>query len=313
MNQNEYVMFVIENRCNSNCGICWLEGTDGVVTDLHTVSFSFFKKFLKAIPKGKYSGVIFSGGEVTLNEQLPEYASYARDKGFCNIMIQTNGRALANLRKAKQLKDAGINQYLVSFHSADKDLSDRITGRVGAHAQTLKALENLEQLDLTVITNTVVNSINYKGLPAIGRFLRKFSNIVEMEFWGYVPVSSKAAELILPYALAAPYVNKTIKYLVDQGLEICIKYFPVCLLDAPYKKYHNNQQAANAFGVDDHFFTKINSCGFKNYPCCEGTDCWGLPEKYKSTMPQGHWMPIGSTGCSIGPVGALASLRKEYN
>ena len=294
MNRKEYVLFVIENKCNSKCGICLIEGTDGALIDIQRIPLFSFKKILGLIPQGKFSGIIFSGGEVTLNEQLSEYASCARDQGFRNIMIQTNARALLDLRKAKQLKSAGINQFYVSFHSANNDLSDRITGRTGAHSQTVKALENLDKLDLAVITNTVMSSMNYMVLPEIAEFLRKFSNIVEMQFSGYMPLSSHASELILPYALAAPYLNKTIKYLVSHRREIGVKDFPVCLLDDSYKKYFNNDEA-KPIGVKENLWNRIISCNFQKYPCCEGTDCKGVPEIYKSTMPSENWMPSMQT------------------
>lgn len=290
MIEEEYLLFTIEHKCNSKCNICFLEGEGKSLIDLHTLNMPYFKKFLEFASNSKVTGVIFSGGEVTLNDQLEEYASYARDKGFQNIMIQTNARALSNLNRVKQLKSAGINQFFVSFHACDYDLSDRITGRVGAHAQTVKGLENLEKLSLTVLTNTVMTSMNYTTLPDIGQFLKKFNNIVEMQFWGYVPVSLQASELVLPYGLAAPYLNRTIEFLLGQGREICVKSFPVCLLDDQLKKCHNNSHA-RCFGVDKNFNKRIVSCDYKTFSCCRGTDCDGLPRLYYSTALSENWMP----------------------
>ncbi len=291
INENEYLIFVVEEKCNSKCNICCVGGAEGPLIDLSAISIPTFKKFLEVIPQGKYTGVKFSGGEVTLNPQLAEYASHARDKGFKNIMIQTNARALADLRKAKELKAAGINQFFVSFHAADNDLSDKITGRAGAHAQTLKGLENLRQLDMTVITNTVMNAMNYMVLPDIARVLVPFGNITEMQFWGYSPMSLKAFELVLPYGVAAPYLNEAIKYLISHDKEICIKYFPVCLLEDPYKKYHNNDQPI-VLGIKDNYIDRSRACNFQNYPCCEGTDCKGLPEVYINSLSPDGWMPL---------------------
>ncbi len=290
MNLDEYLVFVIEHKCNSKCGICFIEGSEEQLVDLRKVSLPLFKKSLDLIPKGKYSGVVFSGGEVTINEELPEYAAVARDKGFKNIMIQTNARALSKIEKAQQLKNAGINHYFVSFHSADYDLSDKITGRVGAHAQTVKALENLRELDLTVFTNTVMSSQNYKVLPEIGEFLQGFDNILGMHFWGYVPMTVQAPELLLPYELTGPYLNKTIKYLLSHNRRICVKFFPACLLDEPYKKYHDNRQPIT-FGIIDKFVDqRFEACEYQSYACCKGTDCIGLPKMYRDTMSSNSWI-----------------------
>lgn len=296
MNLNEYIVFVIGRKCNNRCDICFIDGTDEELADLHAVSMPFFRKFLELIPEGKYSGIIFSGGEPTMNEQLSEYASYAKDKGFHNIMIQTNARMLSDFRRAKQLKAAGVNHFFVSFHSADKDISDRMAGVYGAHAQSVRALENLDRLELSVITNTVMTSMNYKGMPKIGRFLKKFRNILEMHFWGYTPMSSKASELMLPYAVAAPYLNQAIEYIITDGRNVCVKWFPICLLEESYRKYHSNDQP-NSLGIIDKFLEKkFNSCNFQKCPCCERTDCLGLPEVYRNAVLPGKWMPSFEAG-----------------
>lgn len=292
MNLNEYLVFVIEHKCNSKCGICFIEGSEEQLADLRKVSLPLFKKALDVIPKGMYSGIVFSGGEVTLSEELPEYAAYARDKGFDNIMIQTNARALSNYKKVQEFKAAGINHYFVSFHSADYDLSDKITGKSGAHAQTVKGLENLRDLGLTVFTNTVMSSLNYKVLPGVGEYLQTFKNIIGMHFWGYVPMTLQASELLLPYESAAPYLNQTIKYLLDHHRKICVKFFPVCLLDEPYKKFHDNRQPIT-FGIIDKFVDqRFEACDYKTYPCCGGSDCIGLPKMYRDTMAPDHWMSL---------------------
>jgi len=290
MNWKEYVLFVIETKCNSKCNFCDVGGFDGELIDLSPISLPMLTKVLKVIPVGKYSGIIFSGGEVTLNKELPEYASFARDRGFRHIMIQTNARALSDLRLAKKLKASGINEFFVSFHSADKELSEKISGRVGSYGQTVKALENLEKLGLMVITNTVMTSMNYKDLPKTGKFLAKFSNIELMQFWGYMPMSSKASELILPYGLAAPYLNKTLKFILNLPRRVGVKWFPVCLLDEAHKK-HLKRELPICLGVKENFHKRGEACDFHRCSCCEETDCWGIPEMYKRVMPPGSWMP----------------------
>lgn len=287
---NQYVLFVITNKCNNRCNFCSIGGGDGALTDLLPVSMSFFKKFLKVISCDQYPGIIFSGGEPTLNAKLPEYASYAREKGFNRIMIQTNGIALSDIRFARELKIAGINQIFFSFHSIDKDVLNRISGKTESHTQRLKALENLEKLGLEVISNTVMSSLNYRELPAIAMFLKKFRNIVETHFWGYTPMSSRADELVLPYASAAPYLYQAIKCVSSGGRDVCVKYFPICLLDRLHRKYHRKDLPYRV-GVKKSFDERGGRCGFKRCPSCKWADCWGLPEIYRKTMPPGSWMP----------------------
>lgn len=289
-NEEKCVIFVIENKCNSRCSFCSIGGADGALTDLLPIPLHFFKKFLKIFSKKQYSGIILSGGEATLNNELPKYASYARKKGFSHIMIQTNGRALSDVRLVKRLKKSGVNQIWLSFHSINKNISHQMSGANGSYMQTLKGLENLEKEGLDVLTSTVMTSMNYKELPEIERFLKRFRNIFEMQFAGYIPMSSKASKLMLPYAEAAPYLNEAIGAVLKSGRNVCVKTFPVCLLEHSYKKYHG-VFSSYILGVKKSFDERGGQCDFKRCLSCQWPDCRGLPAVYRRKASLGIWMP----------------------
>lgn len=287
MRKGEYVIFCIEFKCNSDCPICSI---DNLRDDSKAISFPVYKAVLKHCVD-KYSGIIFSGGEVTLNSQLPEFISYAKEEGFRNIMIQTNGRVLSDIRKVEELRSAGATQFFVSFHTSYKDLSEKMAKRTGSYVQTVNGLQNLEKLGLEVITNTVVTGMNYQGLYATARFLSQFNNITEMHFWGFVPLSAESSQLMLPYVLAAPYLNRTIGYVESLNRKVCVKYFPFCLLEPSYRCLLDNSQS-KVLGIRDDFWKKWENCDFKTYACCEGTDCMGLPMINKGKMSSEKWVPI---------------------
>lgn len=50
-----------------------------------------------------YGEVVFTGGEVTLRNDLPELVEYARNLGYQDIQIQTNGRRFAYKNYCKKL------------------------------------------------------------------------------------------------------------------------------------------------------------------------------------------------------------------
>ncbi len=286
MQDSDCLNVSIEFKCNSDCNYCFIDELKHVSKP---ISFPVFKKLLPLI-KGRYAGIYFCGGEVTLNKQLPEFVSYARDQGYSLIRIYTNGRALSSLRLVEELKSAGATEFLVSFPSADKDLSDKMVKRSGAFSQTVNGLKNLERCGLKVITNTVVTSMNYSDLQGTARFLQQFSNVVEMQFWGYLPMSAEASQLMLPYVLAAPYLNRTIKDVEGYGRKVCVRYFPACLLEDRYKKYLINNQA-KLIGMRDEFWESMKACDLRKYSCCKQTACNGLPEIYRNVMPPEKWVP----------------------
>lgn len=278
MKTAEYIVFCIDYQCNNNCIICMLDGVKG---KLRPVSFEAFKMLLRAY-EGRYAGIVFSGGEVTLNQRLPQYIAHARERGFRNVMIQTNGRALCDLRKARQLQLAGANEFFVSFHAVGQALFKNITRRSTAQAETKMALENLDRLDIKVITNTVMSALNYAILPQIARFLLKYKNIQEMQFWGYMPLSHGMRELALSYVSAEPYLNEALKLVLGRGREACVKYFPACLLLKQHARYLDNSQSDLA-RMDDSFWKRWDACSFKKCNACQNKHCMGLPAIYRKT------------------------------
>ncbi len=263
MKTQDYVVFCIDYRCNSHCTICML---DGLRKKLHPISLTSFKALLPDYEK-KYVGIIFSGGEVTLNSKLPCYIAHAKDRGFRRIMIETNGRALHDLSVLERLKTAGANEFFVSFHAADPFLSRKITRRSPAYHQTREGLENLARLDLKVITNTVVSAVNYTTLPEIAKALVMFKNIGEMQFWAYVPLSAGHRELLFPYSRAATYLNTALTFLLQNSREVTVKYFPPCLLSVDHRGHYDDNQPT-VVGLDQSFWKKWESCGVERCGQC---------------------------------------------
>lgn len=285
MKTSTYVKFIVSRKCNNNCVICMI---DWMGPKLKTIALNDFKKQL-SLYKGEYEGVIFSGREVTLNKQLPLYAAYAKASGFRNIMIETNGRALADLHIARELQAAGINEYFVSFHSADPALSRKITRRKNAFTETLKALENLDKLDMTIITNTVMNSLNFSSLPQIAKILLSFQKIKEAQFWGYWPMSRFSSKLLLPYASAAPYLNEALKMLLAKNKSVCVKFFPPCYLLKNHRKYLDNDLSLTT-GLEDSFWERFGKLNFERCPDCGDNRCDGLPEDSRvSGLTKDHY------------------------
>lgn len=72
--------------CNMRCGYCY---NPEIVTGKGKVSFEEVLAFLK-IRKNLLDGVVFSGGECTMHQDLPWYASEVKNLGM-KVKIDTNG------------------------------------------------------------------------------------------------------------------------------------------------------------------------------------------------------------------------------
>lgn len=86
------------------------------------------------------------GGEPTLHPNLLDALRLARELGYREVNVTSNGRRLADRQAAADLLATGVGSVLVSLHGADADVHDAVTGAPGAFDETLAGLRNLVAL-----------------------------------------------------------------------------------------------------------------------------------------------------------------------
>ena len=101
----------LTNRCNLNCDFCFANARAcGFVyepTFDEVVSMLNLLRSQKPVPA---PAVQFSGGEPTMRDDLFEIIRTAKEMGFKQVQIATNGIKIAATREyAQELKDTGLN------------------------------------------------------------------------------------------------------------------------------------------------------------------------------------------------------------
>lgn len=148
-------------RCNNRCIYCHSEPYRGL-PDLPTGEI---KSRIRLAARQGAELAVFSGGEPTLRNDLPELAGAARRNGMPWGLI-TNGRRFVYPVFGEELARLGLRFAYVSFHSTDRAVHAGTT-RTDSLAQTLAAVENLVKLGVEVVVNTVVTRRNLTGLMAV--------------------------------------------------------------------------------------------------------------------------------------------------
>ena len=124
-------------KCINNCLFC-------AVADVRSseMSTADAKRAIAFSHEKGCKSLTFSGGEVTIREDLSELVDYARNMGF-NIAFQTNARLLADYDLCKTFLDGNVSDFYVSLHGSTSGIHDSITGIEGSFSQTVQALRNL--------------------------------------------------------------------------------------------------------------------------------------------------------------------------
>jgi len=152
-------------RCNNDCSHCY-NARERTFGEMHT------KHWKLAIDKVIDLGiphVVFTGGEPTLREDLPELIQYAADKGLVTG-LNTNARRLNNPEYAKALADAGLDHIQITVESHDPSIHNRMVN-AKAFEQTIAGLKNAIAVKLFVMTNTTMLQDNLASIPDTLDFL----------------------------------------------------------------------------------------------------------------------------------------------
>jgi radical SAM protein with 4Fe4S-binding SPASM domain len=148
-------------RCNNDCSHCYnVEGRN--LKELVTADW---KRILDRAWDLGIPHIIFTGGEPTLREDLPELVAHAEQNGQITG-LNTNARRLSDPQYVDSLVAAGLDHVQITVESHDPDVHDRMVRTRGAFPQTVKGLKNALASSLYVMTNTTMLRTNIHTIPA---------------------------------------------------------------------------------------------------------------------------------------------------
>ena len=133
--------------CNMRCAYCY---NLPIVTGAGQISCAEFIKFLDK-RKGKFSGVVFSGGECTLSPAFLPLAREVKSRGFL-LKVDTNGSNLTIIGQAISLN---LIDYIALDFKAPKEKFLKVTGS-NLYKNFLQTLEFLLQTGFKFEVRTTV-------------------------------------------------------------------------------------------------------------------------------------------------------------
>lgn len=163
-------------RCNNDCAHCYnvehppitRHSSPGIFDgELDTEGW---KRVLDKAWELGIPHIIFTGGEPTLREDLPELIAHAEANGQITG-LNTNARRLSDARFVNRLVEAGLDHVQITLESNRPEVHDRMVRAKGAFAQTVKGIRNALATRLYVMTNTTMLQDNVETIPETLDFL----------------------------------------------------------------------------------------------------------------------------------------------
>ena len=153
-------------RCNNDCAHCY----NARERDFPELTAEQWFKVMDDLWALGVPHIIFTGGEATLRDDLPELIAHAESNGQITG-LNTNARRLSDQRYVQTLVDAGLDHVQITVESCDEQIHDEMMRAKGAFKQTVQGLKNALNSKLFVMTNTTMLRTNVHTIPDTLDFL----------------------------------------------------------------------------------------------------------------------------------------------
>jgi len=177
----------VTNRCNLDCDFCFANARAcGFVYEPSFDQIVGMLKLLRSEKPVPAPAVQFSGGEPTMRDDIIDIIRTAKEMGFKQVQIATNGIKLANENAyAEQLKNAGLNTVYLHFDGVSHETNPFLK-------KHLKAIEHLRSVRLgTVLVPTLIRGRNDHEIGEIIRFAA--NNVATIRGVNFQPVAFTGA------------------------------------------------------------------------------------------------------------------------
>lgn len=142
-------------RCNNNCAHCY----NARARNYPELTTQEWFRVLDKLWELGIPHIVFTGGEPTLRDDLPELIRHAEQNGQITG-LNTNGRKLKDPAYLQTLIDAGLDHIQITLESHQPEIHDQMVRAAGAWQDTIAGVRNAVAANLYVMTNTTMLKLN---------------------------------------------------------------------------------------------------------------------------------------------------------
>lgn len=257
----------VTRGCDHKCRFCSNPPT-GQIISLEECR-GFIDEFAR---EGRFVGVILTGGEPTLNPQLPEIAAYARAKGLPPRII-TNGSRTRDYDFMRRLAESGLELMHLSIYSHKPEVEAYLRQREGTLEAAYATLENAGRLGLRVNINSVINRYNADHLSEnVVEWTRRFPFLSHFVWNMMDPLMSPKETVSDTIHRLADFeweLHKAMSYLDETGRSFRVERVPLCYM-ADYA--HHSTETRKIVKDDVRWIKFLDGRGFVKQ---DKTAFWG--------------------------------------
>jgi uncharacterized radical SAM superfamily Fe-S cluster-containing enzyme len=166
----------LTNRCNFNCNFCYANVQkagyliEPSLEEIERIMDHFRNKPIPAV------SIMFSGGEPTVRKDFPEICKMAKDKGFKEVIVATNGYGFqkknGGLEFTKKCYEMGLDTLYLQFDGINNITYEKTRGIKNLMDYKMRVIENCRTAELSSINlvATIVKGVNDTEIGNIIQF-----------------------------------------------------------------------------------------------------------------------------------------------
>jgi len=155
----------LTNRCNFNCNFCYANILQSgylvqpTLEEIDRIMKHFRSKPIPAV------AIMFTGGEPTVRKDFPEICKMAKDNGFKEVIVATNGygfqKKKGGLEFTKKCKEMGLDTLYFQFDGINDATYEKTRGIKNLMSYKQRVVDNLRKarLDSTVLVATIAKGV----------------------------------------------------------------------------------------------------------------------------------------------------------
>jgi uncharacterized radical SAM superfamily Fe-S cluster-containing enzyme len=145
----------LTNRCNFNCNFCYANVqkagylVEPSLEEIDRIMRHFREKPIPAV------SIMFTGGEPTVRKDFPEICKMAKDHGFKEVIVATNGYGFARkkdgLEWTKKVYEMGLDTLYFQFDGINNSTYEKTRGIKNLMDYKMRVVENCRKVGLSSI------------------------------------------------------------------------------------------------------------------------------------------------------------------
>ena len=155
----------LTNRCNFNCNFCYANVlqsgylVEPTLEEIDRIMTHFRSKPIPAV------AIMFTGGEPTVRKDFPEICKMAKDHGFMEVIVATNGYGFQSkkggLEWTKKVKEAGLDTLYFQFDGINDATYEKTRGIKNLMSYKQRVIDNCREAGVNsiVLVATIASGV----------------------------------------------------------------------------------------------------------------------------------------------------------